>query len=139
MWERGHLYKNVPFLMSISPLSWAEFSFVQLEAPWWPKWGRKNLKLDNKPGCTECNFSEVGDILILSFCLFLETLVLSGPGPTDHNTSYDSLSLSQLVLIKERGKLTLVQTVAFLFFKTVFYIALENSVCRAGLTRICKT
>lgn len=125
--------------MSISPLSWAEFSFVQLEAPWWPKWGRKNLKLDNKPGCTECNFSEVGDILILSFCLFLETLVLSGPGPTDHNTSYDSLSLSQLVLIKERGKLTLVQTVAFLFFKTVFYIALENSVCRAGLTRICKT
>ena len=112
---------------------------MQLEAPWWPKWGRKNLKLDNKPGCTECNFSEVGDILILSFCLFLETLVLSGPGPTDHNTSYDSLSRSQLVLIKERGKLAFVKTVAFLFFKTVFYIALENSVCRAGLTRICKT
>ena len=95
---------------------------MQLEAPWWQNGEEKNLKLDNKPGCTECNFSEVVDILILSFCLFLETLVLSGPAPIDHNTSYDSLSLSQLVLIKERGKLAFVKTVAFLFFKTVFFL-----------------
>ena len=88
------------------------------------------MKLDNKPGCTECIFSEVGDILILSFCLFLETLVLSGPAPIDHNTFYDSLSLPQLVLIKERGKLTLVQTVAF-FFSKLFFISLLRTLYAA--------